>query len=360
MKIIKNDYFIPHQAVILTKEKNLYDFSLEKVVRAYHYRGNSIGSDSAIWELEFHLSNSCNLDCAGCSYSSRHSGLKLKASYVSHLINYFSNFDLRSVFFSGGGDPLVWDGWEELFKSKKCASFGISTNLYNFKNIIKFWSLFDFYQVHVTGYNSESTKNNTRINAFDSIHENLKFLLDSKSDSQSVTLKILLGSDIEDTNQYLNYLLKFRLSSVDSIVLKYQQNFLFDENLLNDEIIQRLRSLIYAHPILSDFDFIIDNLEDYPFMTLPQPESCLFANSGLYKLVTPDGGIFPCIAANNNLDNRIRKNQQEDFYTNLMRAGKCPLRACRHYRFSQFLNNNRTIRRSELSANHPDLFPSLL
>ena len=83
---------------------------------------------------------------------------------------------------------------------------------------------------------------------------------------------------------------------------------------------------------------MIDNLDDSIFYVFPEPRECFFAKSGLYKLVDSKGRTFPCIAANAYGDSAVLKNNSLDIYTCMMKKKMCPLKACRHYRFSQYIN----------------------
>lgn len=337
--ILRNQEYIPHQAVIFTSHKYLDDFSLRKVNIAYEMRKNCLGGDSAIWEIEFHLTNQCNLHCAGCSYGTRHNQKSLSLKRMLAILEQYTPHDLRSVFFSGGGDPLLWEYWSSFFATvEKACSYGIATNMFNFASIENFWKFFDFYQIHVTGYNAKTSKATTGIDSFQQIDDNISFLLKNRLSSQNIALKILINNEnYKDLSQYLDYVLE---KDADSIILKYQQDFLVNRDLSADEILNAIRTIAYSHPIVHKYNYLLDNLDDTIFYTYPYPDVCLFANSGLYRLVNADGELFPCIAANANRENKI-KNEKEfiDIYSKEMRDGKCPLKACRHYRFSQYLSH---------------------
>lgn len=343
IEIIRDQQYIVHQAIVLTNRKNLKDFSLEKVAIAYQIRSGCIGDNSAIWELEFHPTNICNLRCAGCSYASRHDNMSLNVEQIAYILEQYLPYDLRSVFFSGGGDPLLWNGWDDFFTSieKKC-SYGIATNMFNFKKIIGFWDLVDFYQIHLTGYNADSCKLATGVDAFKPIDENIVFLLSNQKPSQDVALKILISEEnYMDLNQFLDYVCGKR---VNSIVLKFKQDFLNNRDYANPNVLNTIREIIYSHQITKEYDYLLDNLDDIVFSTYPKPKKCLFANSGLYRLITAEGEVFPCIAANANRKNKISNETGFiDIYSKEMRDEKCPLKACRHYRFSQYLSHQMNL-----------------
>lgn len=336
--IIRNKEYIPHQAIIFTNQKNLYDFSLKKVAVAYKMRKNCVGDNRAICEIEFHPTNRCNLNCTGCSYGTRHSTHSLSLEQIRSVLNQYTKYDLRSLFFSGGGDPLLWEHWHDFFESiEKTCSYGLATNMFNFRAIKDFWELFDFYQIHVTGYNTTTSKNSTGIDSFGQIDRNISFLLSHKLPTQNIALKVLInGENYNDLSHYLEYVMEM---GADSIILKYQQDFLVNRNLATDKVLDSIREIAYSHPITFKYDYLLDNLDDIIYETYPRPEKCLFANSGLYRLVNAEGEMFPCIVSNANRNNRINSEDGfVDVYSKEMFDGACPLRACRHYRFSQYLS----------------------
>ena len=337
MSIKRNELYIPHQAIVFAQQDNICDFSLDKVGYAYQNRESNIGHEDALWELENHPTNGCDLLCKGCSYGSRHNEQCLTYEQVCRLVQENSKYDLKSVFFSGGGDPLHWNCWERFLNSvPKRFKYGISTNLYNFSNIKKSYSEIDFYQIHVVGFDRSECIRNTSKDVFELLDSNLKYLLKHRRSDQNVTLKILINKEnYRRIPFYLDYVMTM---DANSIILKYQQDFLHNRELARQEIVEEIRNTVYNHVIVGQYDYLIDNLDDSIFYVFPEPRECFFAKSGLYKLVDSKGRTFPCIAANAYGDSAVLKNNSLDIYTCMMKKKMCPLKACRHYRFSQYIN----------------------
>ena len=194
VRIIRNQEYIPHQAIVFTQQKNIKDFSLTKVAVAYAMRKKYIGEEKAIWEIEFHPTNNCNLQCDGCSYRTRHNRNTLSIKQISDFLDHYKYYDLRNVFFSGGGDPLVWKYWREFFFSiHKTCKYGIATNLFNFSAIKDYWEMFDFYQIHLTGYDPKSCYKTTGVDSFRYFNDNISFLLSHKLPYQNIVLKVLVN-----------------------------------------------------------------------------------------------------------------------------------------------------------------------
>lgn len=337
---LKNENYLPHQSVIITKKRNIDDFNLNKILKAYLAREKNIGDDSAIWEIEIHPTNFCNLKCNGCSYSSRNDGTTINFNELINTVNYYNQFDVRSVFFSGGGDPLCWNKYEAFLKKieRKQWKLGISTNLYNISSIKNIISEFDIYQIHVLGFDKESLINECKVDAFDRIDKNYKLLFEKKEDRQIVAMKFLINNNNYNLiDRYLDYIYRF---NCDSIVIKIEQDFLTNNNVFDEANYNYLRDVIKTHKIVRKFDFIIDNLDDDLFYK-PPPKECYLANSSMYSLIRANGDIYPCIASTYSNENSCadifsiaEKKNRSNRYTSNMLLKKCPLKACRHYRFN--------------------------
>lgn len=340
LEYIKNEYYLPHQAIIITKRKNVDDFNINKILTAYWMRKDNIGDDSAIWEIEIHPTNFCNLECNGCSYGSRHDNTTIDYVKLVETINYYNQFDIRSLFFSGGGDPLCWNKYETFLKEvkRKRWKLGVSTNLYNIFSIKNIINEFDIYQIHLMGFDKESVLKECKVDAFDRIDKNCAFLFSQKEEHQVVTLKIVINNtNYNRLDKYLDYMSKF---DCDSIVIKTEQDFLSNKNVFNEANYNYLRNIIQSHQIVNKFDFIIDNLDDQLFYN-PSPQECYVANSRMYSLIRTDGEIYPCVASTYNNNNSFanissvpEKKDCSNRYTNNMLSQRCPLKACRHYRFN--------------------------
>lgn len=356
MEIIKDEFYMPHQSMIFTKKEHLNDFNIKKINSAYTLRKSVLGGDEAIWEIEFHPTNYCNIKCDGCSYGSRHDSSKLSFEFVKDVLDRYKDYDIRSIFFSGGGDPLLWKHWDEFFNlnhSKYKYKIGIATNMFNFEKIKQFTNSFDFYQIHVTGYDKESSFNSTGVDSFVEIDKNLRYLFENKTNEQEIALKILIIPKYHlNLNEFLSYLQDF---DADSIVLKYVQNFLKNENLLTEEIKNNLRDIVYNHKICNKYDYLIDNLNDVMYENHKMPDKCYFANSGLYRLFNAKGEEYPCIVSNTNKNYIKDKNIFKDTYSFDMINKKCPLRACRHFRFSQSIEKMLETKKDDVFSYEPML-----
>ncbi|SEP40947.1 radical SAM protein [Propionispora vibrioides] len=364
--IIRNGRFLPHQAIILTKKHAFPDFKLEKIINAYQKR-KLHNVKNSIWELEVHPVNFCQLKCNGCSYGSRHSGMVINFDRLIDLVNYYNKSDLKTIFFSGGGDPSGWNRWEdfvERVEHNRSWHIGTSTNLYNLSNMKNILNKIDFYQIHVVGYDKESTIQECGLDVFSSIDNNIKTLFERRKDNQTITMKFLMrNQNYTELNYYINYLEQF---DCDSIVIKLEQNFLENKTLNGAINLQQVRETLKGSHILSKYDYLLDNLDD-PVFNNPIPRSCYIAATGLYALLRTNGDLFPCVASpydnknaycNINITSDYSNHLDANYYDLKMKNKVCPLKACRHYRFDSIIENylnNKERRLEDVNELEPTL-----
>ena len=224
----------------------------------------------------------------------------------------------------------------------------MSTNLFELSNIRDIIHEFEFYQIHVVGYNADSMLRETGVNSFDKLEKNYEELFREKVDSQFVTLKVLLrNQNYKEIKNYLDFISKF---DCNAVVIKMEQNFMRNDRVNGGIQLQEVRQLILEHSILNKFDYFIDNLEDSVYDN-PLPTHCYVVNSGLYTLIRADGNIYPCVAGTYCAKNACGsiekiseynyKKAEEGFYDQLMKKRVCPLGACRHYRFNSIIERYR-------------------
>ncbi|MBN1174295.1 MAG: radical SAM protein, partial [Micromonosporaceae bacterium] len=226
--LLRNPYGMPHQAVVFTGADLVNNFDVRKVAAAYRrrLREGTLGQDAAIWELEIHPTNFCNLKCPGCSYRNRHDSRTIDLGDLMSLVHHYSQFDLKSIFVSGGGDPAFWNGWGEFIERlhHPVPKLGVSTNLSSLREMTPALDRISIFQVHVVGYNRASTLEETGVDRFNAIKRNLDRLFAIRNPSQQVTMKILVRDDnYADLPMFLDFIAGY---PCDSVVVKLCQDFL--------------------------------------------------------------------------------------------------------------------------------------
>lgn len=331
---------IPHDAIILTKSNSLAEYSSSKVL--------SIPYSSVYpWEVEIHLTGTCCLSCNGCSYSTRHSKDSLSSDDLEGIFRSLKNMKCHTVFFSGGGDPLSWDNWEMLMTLKKelipDIITGISTNLVTSQNCCFIDRFFDYVQVHIVGYDVDSCIANTGVDCFATVDKQL-----SQIKNQNVVLKMLINSsNYHLLPKYLSYMERF---DARTIVIKLEQDFITNRQIIHDDVFEQLISMVENHQITSKFHSLFHTRTEKQLLYMPS--MCHVVDKHMYCLIRENGDVYPCIASaysKTNAIGNIRVEKLEEIYTHnidsekftkQMKSGECPLYACRHFRFNRELDIN--------------------
>lgn len=345
INIIRNGEYLPHQSIVLVNRKNLSDFKLDKILKVYKNRKRE-NLTLPIWELEVHPIDFCKLACKGCSYSKRHSNFQIDFESLINAIKHYSRFDLRTVFFSGGGDPALWKEWEHFVEITKNRAWkiGISTNLYDISHIRNVINDISHYQIHVIGHNRESVLKECGVDTYDILRKHHQILFNNRHSDQTITMKVLVRNETYlQLDLILDYINNF---NPDIVVIKLEQDFLNNRIASTGIALNKVRDTVLTHLISDRFDYCLDNLDDITFNN-PKPTSCYIVNMGVYALVRADGCIYPCVAGTFNKDysyNNIRslnecsnKIADSTYYNKMMIHGICPLHACRHYRFNSII-----------------------
>lgn len=338
-------YYIPHDALIFTNIENINQFKAEKILSAYStYIKNGTRLNNP-WEIEIHLSGSCSFACKHCSYSTRHTDKKLGLEQIEEIFSLISK-ETHFVFFSGGGDPFTWRNWDKLLMLREKyipdIPIGVSTNLFGLPENIDL-NMIDLYQIHISGYDRGSYVEQIGFDVFDTFNKNLLKVCKANS---KVTLKVLLDEYVYDHfSEFLDFFIQY---DAENVIFKIPQNFLKNEKGTYIDYIG-LYKIAITHPINEKYKIIINNTEDPLFNNGTIIDKCYIAESGLYSLIREDGNVFPCVASTNystnsmgniyetNIVEIFRENFDKELYNQNMLCGKCPLKACRHYRFNKVI-----------------------
>ena len=347
---------IPHDAIVLSNSQIEDEFDARKIEPLVNTQFHKYP-----WEVEIHLTGNCNLNCKGCSYATRRNNSELNISDLRDILNSACEMDSHTVFFSGGGDPFFWKLWKEFeilaeYTPKKLR-YGISSNFLGYKEHNVSMGLFDFVQIHIVGYDRDSCWANTGVDCFGLLESSLSMI----DNFANVSFKVLIGnSTIDYLYKYLDYLINY---PAKTIILKFAQNFLTNENTVTEKIYYDAFNMVKQHPITTRYLKLIDTYNQK--MPMKKPNRCKIVDWNLYALIKENGLVYPCVASpyewSNSIGSVHTKTLKEiydngfdkDKFSNNMILGNCPLYACRHYKFNQYLENRTTSINSHI-------FPDLL
>lgn len=343
-------YYIPHQGIIMTNEEHLPQFDAEKILLPFYEVSQGVRDNSSPWMVEIHLTGNCQYRCPYCSYNTRQQRTSLEIAKIEEIFIELAKKEVRSILFSGGGDPLAFNEWQKLMELKKKhlpnTYIGVSTNLYALDRLAEKINVDDinFYQVHIVGYDETSCIEGSGINSYEKICQNLEILRQSKSYK---VFKIVIGkNNYTEVNEYLDYIKNYL---PDSVVFKLEQNFLTNEETTALIDLKYLLESIKTNEINQYYKEIIDTSADNILDIPCEVKTCNIVDAGLYCMIRETGEVFPCIASSCNSSNSIGNINNENLSIILeneakrreisrnMQNGTCPIQACRHYRFNKII-----------------------
>ncbi len=326
----------------------------------------------APWAVEIHPTSLCSLSCKRCSYGKRNKDrCELTFSLMENLLESLSNFNISSLIFSGGGDPLSWSKGtiRDCLPSNVPYRRAIATNGIGLKRALDKESLInlDIIQINVNGYDEQSYLNSTRRKLFSQFQKNIQWLFTNRDENiTQITGKILIHrQNYLMIDNYLEFCVKL---GFDLVVIKLAGNYELDQDveLTNDQK-QELRKILHQSPFLSQYPAYFDAIATKDNTNeISLPDKCWLIEQGLYTLIRSNGDVFLCVTSPYTQENRIGnlfEQDLEEIWNNLchervkkklhtdMRTEKCKLHICRHLRYSFLIEDAIKNKKYEKSKN---------
>ncbi len=313
-----------------------------------------------LWGVEIHLTSACPLDCVRCSYAQRNKcSLELSIETVKKILNSIEQSNVKSVIFSGGGEPLSWEGggFEDCIRENINYKQSITTNGIGLINKLskKLLQRLDIIQINVNGYDKQSYAQNTQTDMFDLFVANINWLFKNRDkNATQVTGKAVMDkNNYKEVGQYLQFCAQM---GFDVVVIKVAGNFEPGQDVaLNSSQKQELRELINNSPFVAQYSHQLDAIatEDN-VIEFDMPGKCWVVEHGLYMLIRSNGDVFPCVVSPNSSANKIGNvNEanideiwgstehiriQEKLHDDMLSC-KCDLGICRHMRYNFLLDD---------------------
>ncbi|OGT06123.1 MAG: hypothetical protein A2X78_02000 [Gammaproteobacteria bacterium GWE2_37_16] len=322
----------------------------------YDKIANSI---STPWAVEIHLTSNCQCNCLHCSYTQRNQdSAELSSLTVNKILGSINNLNISSLIYSGGGDPLAWQGgeFEEILKRDVPYNQSIATNGLGIINNFtpKTLQLLDILQINVSGYNQYSYSQTTQTNNFNLFIQNMHWLFNNRNkNTTQITGKIVINNrNYLMVRDYLQFCMQM---DFDVVIIKLAGNFEPDQNVaLNLNQKQKLRELIYNSPAINYYPAQIDAIvTNDNSVELQLSDKCWAIEYGLYMLIRSNGDVFPCVASTCDTMNSIGNvydRHIEEIWESVkhkavkkklhldMKSCKCNLNVCRHMRYNLLLD----------------------
>ncbi|MDR3222869.1 MAG: SPASM domain-containing protein [Methanobrevibacter sp.] len=354
--------YIPHESIIFTND--LEEFKANKVLKVYD---SFIKDDLKYpYEIEIHLTGNCPSKCKECSYASRHTGDVIGLDKIEDIFSLLSTHthNVHTIFFSGGGDPFAYPYWKELLelhdKYIPNVNIGVSTSLLILPDID--FNKISYFQIHFSGFNSESYIDQIGFDAFNRFYSNLMRVEKSNVD---YVLKLLFNQYVNDNlTKFLDFLVDL---NPKNIIFKCEQDFLHNRDVNHSINEEYTFNIIKKHLISKKYKTVLNNLNDDIFKDNTEVDMCHIVKKGLYCLIREDGNVYPCIASTNMKSNSLGNINDNSFdfilknkgdltkFDNNMLSELCPLKACRHYRFNKIIEKEYDENNDYNIIHSPDL-----
>ena len=78
--------------------------------------------------MELDLSDHCNLKCSWCRFADVHNPSIMEPDFAKRILSEFKDLGVKSVIYSGGGEPLLNPRADEIFKH--ATSLGLDQGIY--------------------------------------------------------------------------------------------------------------------------------------------------------------------------------------------------------------------------------------
>jgi radical SAM protein with 4Fe4S-binding SPASM domain len=248
--------------------------------------------------VEIHPTSKCNHQCIHCSYQERNENrLSLDENVMDRLINSIIDMKIKSVYFSGGGEPSMYPGIVKHIK--KLYDSGVEVALLTNGSILvetgiaSIAHMFNYIAVSVPSVNKESFKYITgseRVNAVLDCADLIKHM--HKEKSPVIGARVVLTSIIyKEIRTILETLLD---KKYDYVLFKIVRDY-EDRGLgLNEKETEELREIVACmKPLNSDFTNLntIFDYKNFIFMN----DKCIINEMGLIANINSDGKVYPNI-----------------------------------------------------------------
>ena len=273
---------------------------------------------------------------------------------MERLLDACDELGVRSVIFSGGGEPLAWNAgrFGDCLRSRVGYRRGLATNGLGVMRELgkELLSRLDIIQININGYDEESFSWTTGTRLFSEFLSNMKWLFGTRDpELTQVSGKILLNrQNYKIVDQYLEFCSDF---DFDLLIIKLAGNFEMGQDVELTEVEKcELSELLVTSPFVKKYRAKLDGITvGSNTMELPLPEKCWTIELGLYVLVRSNGDVFPCVVSpytpENRLGNIYKTSLQEMWESQHHRKiksklhrdmvmGACKLNICRHLRYN--------------------------
>lgn len=322
------------------------------------------------YACEIHPTSACQLQCPCCSYENRNSTADSLSDDAMHKMHRFVRDNgVKSIIYSGGGDPLAWKGDFERYLLFDDGSFKtIATNGIGMKKILNPACVkrLNIVQMSIRGHDRTSfsaASCTSNPSVFDMVDDNTRTLFSLRSKHNKglqLTAKITIN---KANHRFLREMFGYCDSmGFDMIVVKLAANFENEQDVeLNTEEYARVKDDVAYLRDKFGYRFVVDTTTMSPEDRIGYvPEKCWTVEYKTNILFRSNGDVFLCTVSPCSDENAIGNvNEREiadiwngprhhDIIAKLsgdMVACGCRNAICRHYRYNYFIEMYRGMSR---------------
>ena len=248
--------------------------------------------------VEIHPTTKCNHRCIHCSYMDRNENrISLSKEIMEKLIDSLISMNVKSVYFSGGGEPTVYPGLVKYAEKLSDANIDVAllTNgsFMNESGIIEYAVCFNYIAVSVPSANKNNFEYITRSGDFDKVLSCPEHIKTKHGERAPTVGARVVITDI-NYKEISNIIKTLCERSFDYVIFKIVRDY---ENrglgLKDTEIVELKDTIESLKPINSDFTNL-ETIFNYKTVKFTNTK-CLINEAGLIANINSDGRVYPNI-----------------------------------------------------------------
>lgn len=269
------------------------------------------------WSVEIHPTSKCNYECSYCAYSVRNtSNSSIPPDALKALWDVLTINETKGVFFSGGGEPLLYTGLSDHVDYLDRAGIKVSllTNgsLVANEKYSQMLSSLDYIAISIPSLNEEEFKKMTGRNMSAQLIDLPHLIRANRRKVPIVGSRLVLCQ--ENYKSAIETILKLKSSSYDYCIVKAPKDPEGRGLALEQEWLDFLKEEYSKNQEELSEDFTnIKALLEGPVKARPEGETCWAIEYGINCFIHTDGSVYLCLCDMGKKEFSIGNIKEENF-----------------------------------------------